>query len=94
MKMIKKEFVDEVAKDSGFTKKDVRKVVLTMFEVILDAALRGEVVRIWNFGVFKIKKRAAQVSCNPKTKEKVFCKEMKVLRFKPLTKFKKRINNL
>ena len=69
--MNKTELIAEVAKKCGISKKDAEKAVTTTFDTIADALSQGDKVQLVGFGSFEVKKRAARIGRNPKTKETI-----------------------
>ena len=69
--MTKTELCAAVAEQAGLSKKDAEKAVSSVLDVIVDALEKGEKVQLVGFGSFEVKKRAARVGRNPKTKESI-----------------------
>ena len=67
--MNKAELINAVAASTGFSKKDAETVVSATLDAIT-AALQ-EKVQLVGFGSFEVKKRAARIGRNPKTKETI-----------------------
>ena len=81
--MNKTELVAVVAEKSGITKKDAERVVSATFETITAQLMKGEKVQISGFGIFEVKKRAARVGRNPRTKEAIEIPASNAPVFKP-----------
>lgn len=62
--MTKKELVDELACNTGYTKKDCLFFVDTFCEVIGEALRSGERVKIEGFGAFDVKEVKGRVGKN------------------------------
>ena len=73
--MNKAELINVVAEAAEVSKKDAEAVITATLPITLDAisdALKeGEKVQLVGFGSFEVKKRAARVGRNPKTKEPI-----------------------
>ncbi|HQP10216.1 MAG TPA: HU family DNA-binding protein, partial [Candidatus Omnitrophota bacterium] len=67
--MTKKDIVLKITDMTGIKQVDVKKVVQSTFDVIIESLLRSEKVELRNFGVFKIKERRARFGRNPRTGE-------------------------
>jgi DNA-binding protein HU-beta len=67
----KAEFVEKLAKKTGFTKKDARKVLDEMVDVITKALASNEPVIITGFGKFETRVRKATMRMNPQTGQKI-----------------------
>jgi len=81
--MTKAELVEEVAKESGFTKKDAEVMVQTVLDSITNSIQRGEGVELRGFGSFRIRNRSPRQGRNPKTGSNVSVAAKKVPHFKP-----------
>ncbi|NLG53588.1 MAG: HU family DNA-binding protein [Clostridiales bacterium] len=69
--MNKSELVSAVAEKAGFSKKDSEKLVNATIDVITGALVKGDKVQLVGFGSFEVKKRAARLGRNPKTKQTI-----------------------
>ena len=81
--MNKQELVARIAEVSGVDKKTTEHVLNVERDVIIDVLQGGEDIFNRGFGSFQIKARAARVARNPKTDEKIYVPEKKVVKFKP-----------
>jgi len=89
--MTKKDIVLKIADESKFKQVVVKKVVHRVFDVMLEALLKGDKIEIRNFGVFKVKKRKPRIGRNPRTNQPVPVPERKTVVFKPGLEMKQRI---
>ncbi len=80
--MTKAEFVQQVAAESGLTKKQAEKAVSASLQVMTDALVAGEKVSFLGFGTFETRKREERTSRNPRTGEPVLVPACKVPAFK------------
>ena len=69
--MNKAELINAAAEKAGLSKKDTEAAVNAAIEVISDCLADGDKVQLVGFGSFEVKKRAARVGRNPKTKESI-----------------------
>ena len=69
--MNKAELISAVASAAEVSKKDAEAVVSATLDTISDALKAGEKVQLVGFGSFEVKKRAARIGRNPKTKESI-----------------------
>ena len=69
--MNKADLVAAVAEKAGISKKDSEKAVNAAFDAITAALVAGDKVQLVGFGSFEVKKRAARIGRNPKTKESI-----------------------
>lgn len=80
--MNKAELIAAVAEKSGMSKKDTEAVVSATLDTITDALRTSEKVQLVGFGSFELKKRAARIGRNPKTKETIEIPASQVAVFK------------
>lgn len=65
--MTKEEFVNAIAKEAGFTKKDSAIVLDAAISVITKALSSGEEVRLIGFGAFRVREHLPRKARNPQT---------------------------
>ena len=80
--MNKAELIAAVAEKTGMSKKDTEAVVAATFEAVTETLAKGDKVQLVGFGSFEVKKRAARLGRNPKTKETIEIEASKVPTFK------------
>ena len=90
--MTKIEFVDAVAKETEWKKKDAEEAINAVVKVITNALVAGEKLSIVGFGTFEVVERAAREGRNPQTGESIMIKACKMPKFKPGKAFKELIN--
>ncbi len=69
--MNKAELVEEIANQSGLTKKACREAVDAIASVITESLARGEKVTLVGFGSFKVITKKARRGRNPQTGEEI-----------------------
>ena len=69
--MNKAELINAVAEKADVSKKDAEAVISDTLETITAALKEGDKVQLVGFGSFEVKKRAARMGRNPKTKESI-----------------------
>ena len=82
--MNKAELVEEVASQTGLTKKAARETVDTITSVITNSLARGERVTLVGFGSFVVRKRKHRRGRNPQTGEEIQIPEREVPEFEPV----------
>jgi DNA-binding protein HU-beta len=75
------DLADHIAGEHGLTKADARKLVDAVFDVVIDAAAKGDEISISGFGKFKVKDSAAREGRNPSTGETIKIAASKKLGF-------------
>ena len=79
----KAELVSEVAAKTKLTKKDVSEAVDAVFEAIQEDLAKGEKVKLFGFGTFEVRDRAARKGRNPLTGADIYIPASNVPAFKP-----------
>lgn len=79
--MTKAEFIDQIAEQTGLSKKDAGAAVDAMLGTISSTLRRGGDVVFTGFGKFTVQARAARMGVNPRTGEKVHIAATKVPKF-------------
>jgi len=79
----KAELIEEVAGQTGLTKRAGREAVDTATSVITDALARRDKVTLVGFGTFQVMERKARKGRNPQTGEEIQIPGKKVAKFKP-----------
>ena len=69
--MNKTELIAAVAERAELSKKDAEAAITAIIDAITEALRKDEKVQLVGFGSFEVKKRAARVGRNPKTKEPI-----------------------
>ena len=91
--MNNKEFVAELAQQTGYTQDDSQKLVRKVIDAMITEFEDGEVVAIPNFGTFEVKKRMERVVVNPTTKKRQLVPPKLVLGFRPVAAVKEKLKN-
>ena len=76
----------------GLTKKDCNDLVNDIIEEIISGLNNHQIVKIHNFGTFKLKNKKARIGRNPKTKENIMIAPRKVISFIASKHVLKKIN--
>ena len=77
----------------GLTKKDCNNLVNDIIEEIIVGLNKNKIVKIHNFGTFKLRRKNARVGRNPKTKEEVIIGPRNVISFLPSKHILKKLND-
>ena len=87
------DIADTINNEFGFSRKECLDIVNDIFEIIIDGLNSYNIVKIHNFGTFKLKRKKSRVGRNPKTKEEVMISERNVISFTPSKKILLMMNN-
>ena len=90
--LTKKEIINSVYMQIGFSKKISEILLEDIFELILKNIIKHKKVKISKFGTFSLRKKKQRIGRNPKTKEKKIIQERNVILFKASKEFKENIN--
>ena len=81
-----------INKEFGLTKKDCDNLVKDIIEELIEGLNEHKIVKIHNFGTFKLKRKNARIGRNPKTKEEVMIPSRNVISFLPSKKILIKLN--
>ena len=90
--MNNKEYIAELAQQSGYTQTDTQKMVAAVIEQMGDSFEEGNSVLIPNFGTFEVKKRLERIIVNPGTQQRMLVPPKLVLNFRPKESVKYKLN--
>ncbi len=92
--LTKKEIVNSIYMQLGFSKKLIENIIEDIFEILLENLKTKGKVKISNFGTFILRYKKSRVGRNPKTKKESVISERNVILFKPSKYLKNKINNV
>ena len=90
--LTKKEIVNSIYMQIGFSKKISENLLEDVFQIILKNIISEKKVKIAKFGTFILHKKNERVGRNPKTKEEKIISERNVILFRPSKYLKQYIN--
>ena len=91
--LTKKEIVNSIYMQLGFSKKICENLIEDFLEIILRQLIINNKVKIPKFGTFILRYKKKRIGRNPKNLEKKIISERNVILFKPSKELKKYINN-
>ena len=91
--LTKKDLVNIVYMQIGFSKQISENLIDEFFSLISSNLFKKKVVKISKFGTFLIKSKKSRIGRNPKTKEEKIISERDVVLFKPSKELKEFLNN-
>ncbi|MFZ7090668.1 integration host factor subunit alpha [Primorskyibacter sp. 2E233] len=74
---------EAVFQEVGLSRNESSELVESVLQLMSDALVDGEQVKISSFGTFSVREKAARVGRNPKTGEEVPIQPRRVLTFRP-----------
>ena len=90
--MNKGELVDEIAENTGVTKKQADSVLSALTDIIIETVSSGEKVILVGFGSFEARDRKARIGRNPQTGKKLKIPASRVPAFSAGKVFKEKVN--
>ena len=90
--LTKKDLVNLVYMQIGFSKQISESLIDEFFSLIITNLEKEKIIKISNFGTFSIREKNSRIGRNPKTKEKKIISKRNVVLFKPSKDFKNMIN--
>lgn len=92
--MIRSELIQKISDENPHLfRRDVERIVNTVFEEIISAMERGDRVELRGFGAFSVKRRDSRTGRNPRTGEAVDVAEKHVPFFKTGKLLRDRLND-
>ncbi len=91
--LTKKEIINSIYMQLGYSKKLIENILEDLFEIILLGLKEKGKVKISNFGTFILRHKKSRIGRNPKTKQEAIITERNVILFKPSRFLKNQINN-
>ncbi|MEA1871389.1 MAG: HU family DNA-binding protein [Candidatus Bipolaricaulota bacterium] len=89
--MNKGEFIDRLSDSTNLTKKEARKLLDSVLNLVQDTLLQGEAVKLVGFGKFAVRARKASNRINPQTKKMIQVPAKVVPLFKPGKELKRQV---
>tara|TARA_B100000886_G_scaffold182609_1_gene125272 strand:- start:852 stop:1145 length:294 start_codon:yes stop_codon:yes gene_type:complete len=90
--LTKKEIINSIYMQLGFSKKICENIFEDFFSIILQELITNKKVKIPKFGTFELRYKKSRIGRNPKTLEKKIISERNVILFKPSKDLKDFIN--
>ena len=90
--LTKKDLVNLVYMQIGFSKKISENLIDDFFETIILNLSQEKILKLSKFGTFSVRQKKSRVGRNPKTKIETVISERNVVLFKPSKVFKDYIN--
>ena len=91
--LTKKDIVNSIYMQIGFSKKLSENLFDDILEVIVNNLIKYKKLKISNFGTFVLRSKNSRPGYNFRTKERKIITERNVVLFKPSKEFKQYINN-
>ena len=92
--LTKKDLVNLIYMQIGFSKKISENLLEDILSTIVDNLIENKKIKLSKFGTFAIRNKKGRIGRNPKTKEKKIITDRNVVLFKPSKDFKNFVNSL
>tara|TARA_B100001564_G_scaffold153932_1_gene129260 strand:+ start:276 stop:569 length:294 start_codon:yes stop_codon:yes gene_type:complete len=90
--LTKKDLVNLIYMQVGFSKQLSEILVDEFFSIIINNLITEKKIKISKFGTFSIRRKKSRIGRNPKTKEEKVISGREVVLFKPSKDFKEFVN--
>ena len=90
--LTKKDLVNLVYMQLGFSKQISENLIEDFLATILQNIISEKKLKLSKFGTFKIRQKKSRIGRNPKTKESKIISSRDVVLFKPSKEFKELVN--
>ena len=90
--LTKKQIINSIYMQLGFSKKICENILEDFLSIILDELIKNKKVKIPKFGTFVLRFKKSRIGRNPKTLEKKTISERNVVLFKPSKELRNFIN--
>ena len=80
--MTKVDIIENIYEKVGFSKKEVAKIVESVFDIIKESLQKEEKIKISGFGNFVVRKKRARRGRNPQTGDDIEIGARRILTFK------------
>ena len=88
----KKNIINKVHQNLGFSKNISSIIIDDFFEMFSNELIKTNKIKITSFGTFEVLNKKERIGRNPKTKVEAKIYARKVVKFKPSSGFKDKIN--
>ena len=87
------EIAEAIYQNVGLSQQESGDLVDMMFDIMTDAIVSGDEVKITRLGTFQIREKRARIGRNPKTMKEATISARRVVSFRPSLILKKIIND-
>jgi integration host factor subunit alpha len=91
--MTKVDIIENIYEKVGFSKKEVAKIVESVFDIIKESLQKEEKIKISGFGNFVVRRKRSRRGRNPQTGDDIEIGARRILTFKPSQVLKGELNS-
>lgn len=89
--MTKQDIIRMMMEELGYSRRDSKVFIDKVFNIMIEAILRKESIKITNLGSFVVRFKGKRIGRNPKTKQEYIIKDRAVVVFKPSVGLRKEL---
>ena len=90
--LTKKDISNKIFHNLGFSKSLSSRIIDDFFETMISQLIKTNKVKLSSFGTFEVIKKKERIGRNPKTKVEAKISARRVVKFKPSTLIKNKLN--
>ena len=87
------DIAETINNEFGYSRKECLEIVNDIIDIIINGLETNGMVKLHNFGTFRLKQKKSRIGRNPKTKEEVVIGDRIVVTFKASKNILKYLNN-
>ena len=91
--LTKAELAELLYEEIGLNKREAKDMVNAFFDLVTDALVEGDEVKVSGFGNFQVRQKTARPGRNPRTGEAVAIGPRRVVTFHPSAKLREQMVN-
>jgi integration host factor subunit alpha len=91
--MTKVDIIENIYEKVGFSKKEVAKIVESVFDIIKESLEKEDKIKISGFGNFVVRRKKSRRGRNPQTGSDIEISARRILTFKPSQVLKGALNH-
>ena len=88
----RKDLTNKIYQNLGFSKNFSSNLIDDFFETLISELIKKNKIKITSFGTFEIVHKKERIGRNPKTKIETKISARKIVKFKPSTTIKEKLN--
>jgi len=91
--LTRKELAETLSNQLGYSKSSCALIVDSFLDIMKDALLSGEPIKLVHFGTFSIRDKSPRKGRNPRTGETITIKKRQTVSFRPSKKLRALVNS-
>ncbi|MGV1098187.1 integration host factor subunit alpha [Thiovibrio sp. JS02] len=91
--LTRKELAQIINEKIGFSQRSAGEMVDAVFEVLKKTLLKGESIKLVQFGTFTVRRKSSRVGRNPRTGETMEISKRNMVSFRPSKVVREKLNS-